>query len=710
MCGGKEPVLLMALGGLALLVLVACSSSSPPASTARSARGGETALATAPAAAFSSDDPAADDTAPSHGGPLVLYTFEEGSGSTIADTATVASPLDLTIDDMSAVEWVEGGLRFVSPARALSNGPATGVIDAARTTSELTIEAWVEPASDTQDGPARIVTISFDPYLRNVTLAQGLWGDLPPSLYTARLRTTETDFNGIPSLSSSSNSLKLGLTHLVYTYDAAGVARLFIDGEEAASMFVGGTLANWDRSYPLVVANEMHEQRPWLGTLYLVAIYPRSLTPTEVEQHYQAGADGEYQAALPAPQPVQSTSPPATPFPSPPREEPPPEDLPAPAVPAADSLFPLGVFEDSGMLGGNTEMFRAMGQDITAHGFDAVMFTNTYAERDAPLLDVSDELGINVFMMPAGDFNRSWWGDDVPADLETARQVARPVVHRFAPHPSFKGYLVKDEPRRDAMEKVALMTRALRELDPARPATPILVGTDRVGPIFSAAQPPVLLIDVYPAGYHNPVGDFTMSGFGYQHLDFVSYIREVTQSKPPSTPLWVILQTHSLNHDPRFALREPTPAEVRAQNWLAIGEGATGIFWFIYSSQQGWRGLGDNPALYAEVSTLAQRVAPLRDTLRHLQRVAAPSSGQFTVAGAGDAYISTLATPDHTRFYAVVVNRDCLHAQELTIEPPADSEDLRGQLRDLETLQTYEMGEAILFSPGDGKLFELVRK
>jgi hypothetical protein len=367
---------------------------------------------------------------------------------------------------------------------------------------------------------------------------------------------------------------------------------------------------------------------------------------------------------------------------------------------AYDARFPLGVFEDGHMLNGDSAGFQTMIRNLQAHHLDAVMFTNNVIDRDAPLLDVSDELGMPVFMLPAGDLNESWWPDEIPANIEMARTVARPAVRQFGSHPSFKGYIVKDEPRLDQREKVALLTQAYQELDPARPVTPILIGIDRVGPIFATAQPDVMLIDVYPLGHDNAPCDFTLTGFGYSTLDFVNYIRLVTKAKPADTPLWMILQTHSFGDDGAFALRAPTTTEVRLQHWLAIGEGATGIFWFVYSSQQGWIGLADNPDLFAEVATLAQRIDPLREVLLGIRK----GPDQFTVSGGGQPYVSTLVSLDGALFYAVVVNRDCVSPHKLSIS----SETLSGRLKDRESGQVYDLNTPISFRPGDGKLFELI--
>ena len=40
---------------------------------------------------------------------LVLYTFQERSGTTVKDVSDTGTPLDLTIADPDAVNWIPGG-------------------------------------------------------------------------------------------------------------------------------------------------------------------------------------------------------------------------------------------------------------------------------------------------------------------------------------------------------------------------------------------------------------------------------------------------------------------------------------------------------------------------------------------------------------------------------------------------------------------------
>jgi hypothetical protein len=221
----------------------------------------------------------------------VLYSFEEGSGTTVHDVSGVGVALDLHVSDGTAITWVAGGLSIDSSTIVASTGPAGKLIDAAQTSDEITIEAWVQPANTTQDGPARIVTLSQDPYNRNFTLGQGLWGSQPSALYDVRLRTTATSDNGTPSLSSPDGSLTADLTHVVYTRDASGAATIYVDGVQRAIRTVDGDFSNWDESCRLALANELTGDRPWLGEFYLVAIYNRALSQTEVGQNFEAGPD-----------------------------------------------------------------------------------------------------------------------------------------------------------------------------------------------------------------------------------------------------------------------------------------------------------------------------------------------------------------------------------------------------------------------------------
>ncbi|MCK4315085.1 MAG: pre-peptidase C-terminal domain-containing protein, partial [Anaerolineae bacterium] len=224
-------------------------------------------------------------------GLQVLYTFQEGSGTTVHDVSGVDPPLDLAVENGAAVSWIPGGgLSINSSTIVASAGTATKIINACKTSDEISIEVWVKPADTTQDGPARIVTLSDGARVRDFTLGQGLWGDQPSALYDVRLRTTTTGNNGVPSLTTPDGSLTTDLSHVVYTRDASGVAKIYINGVVQMSGTVGGDFSNW-ADFRFALADEFDpDDRTWLGELHLVAVYNRALNQAEVSQNFEAKA------------------------------------------------------------------------------------------------------------------------------------------------------------------------------------------------------------------------------------------------------------------------------------------------------------------------------------------------------------------------------------------------------------------------------------
>jgi hypothetical protein len=228
---------------------------------------------------------------------LALYDFSETEGSIVADTSGIQPPLDLEISQPAAVAWTNGALTVHRSTTIRTPGPATRLIEAVQSSGELTIEAWVSPAATRQAGPARIVSLSANPSERNVTLGQD------NAAYDVRLRTTTTSTNGTPSVPSPDAAVSLRPTHVVFSRSVNGEATLWINGEPATTTTVAGDFSGWNVGYPLVLANEASGDRPWLGSLHLVALYSRALSADEITTNFAAGAPPviDYAAVLPPP-------------------------------------------------------------------------------------------------------------------------------------------------------------------------------------------------------------------------------------------------------------------------------------------------------------------------------------------------------------------------------------------------------------------------
>jgi hypothetical protein len=220
------------------------------------------------------------------GGSVVLYEFGEGSGDVVRDVSGVGPALDLRAGGVFS--WGEGGLTL-SSATVASEGPAVKVVDAVRASGEFTVEAWVTPANVTQEGPARIVASEGSSTSRNFMLGQGMYSSFPDDVFSSRVRTS-TKLAG-NTVFTSAGSATTSLTHVVLTRSASGVEVIYVDGVERSSTVLGGSLANWDRAFPLVVGSLPDGSRPWAGTVCLVAVFDRALSSAEVGGNYSAGCD-----------------------------------------------------------------------------------------------------------------------------------------------------------------------------------------------------------------------------------------------------------------------------------------------------------------------------------------------------------------------------------------------------------------------------------
>jgi hypothetical protein len=228
---------------------------------------------------------------------VVLYTFAGAEEGLIPDRSGLGEPLNLHLESPQATLFRGGHMIVTSSARISTAQPAGKIIAAVKQSNSLTVEAWLTPAESRQSGPARIVTLSDGPSQRNFTLAQ------EGRKFDVRLRTSAADRNGIPSLSGSDTAVSGELTHVVYTRDARGWARIYLNGKQDVVKAQEGLLDNWSDDFHLALANELTGDRPWLGELHLVAIYGRALSAGEVQGNFDAGVPAavDYGSLLPPP-------------------------------------------------------------------------------------------------------------------------------------------------------------------------------------------------------------------------------------------------------------------------------------------------------------------------------------------------------------------------------------------------------------------------
>lgn len=243
-------------------------------------------------------------------GLQAMYTFREGSGTTVYDWSGVGNPLDLTISG-SNTSWLAGGGLVVNSATSiLSSEPAIKLIDASQATNAFSVELWIRPANITQDGPARIFTLSGSSTERNLTIGQGRFGNHPKDVFDFRLRTNSsaTDNNGEPSTTTDSGTATADLIHLVYTRNPDGLTTVTTNGTESSRTAIRGDLSNWNREYALGLANEFGSSRPWIGEYYHLSYYDCAMSTSEISTSYGLSYTAEYPTATlpPTPTPIPS--------------------------------------------------------------------------------------------------------------------------------------------------------------------------------------------------------------------------------------------------------------------------------------------------------------------------------------------------------------------------------------------------------------------
>jgi Concanavalin A-like lectin/glucanases superfamily len=222
---------------------------------------------------------------------IAKYMFETGQGSTAYDTSGVTPEADLTL--YGNVSWVGGwGINITQGGSAqASTGTSQKLASMIQSSGEYSIETWAAPANVAQTN-AWIVSYSGSNTTRDVTLGQAA------TQYEGLTRSSVTNTAGMPPLltTTANGAAQAALQHLVLTYDPVNGQKLYVNGVYTGDLdpSKGGTFANWDSTFALVLGNETTGQRQWQGVIKFVAIHNRALTPAQIQQNFAAGVGQRY--------------------------------------------------------------------------------------------------------------------------------------------------------------------------------------------------------------------------------------------------------------------------------------------------------------------------------------------------------------------------------------------------------------------------------
>ena len=206
--------------------------------------------------------------------PIVRYDFDEASGTTIIDRSGLEPYADLTIEGTHA--WSDGALVVDGTTRVLSGPQAAKIAGAVRSTNEFSILAWISTDDLTQDGPARIATMSQGSGARNFTIGHGGYGAIPDTAYTFRVRTDRNE-DGRPEIETPAGAVTGEIQMVALTCDPSGAVRVYLDGIVVVEDQLSGDFSTWDPEFRLVLGNEDQADRGWSGSLHHFEVYDRAL-------------------------------------------------------------------------------------------------------------------------------------------------------------------------------------------------------------------------------------------------------------------------------------------------------------------------------------------------------------------------------------------------------------------------------------------------
>ena len=368
------------------------------------------------------------------------------------------------------------------------------------------------------------------------------------------------------------------------------------------------------------------------------------------------------------------------------------------------SHFPVGVFIDGNNPGDATP---TLAQRLVAADLPYALFVNNMpaTEPTNHLIETLDDAGVYTVPAPFGrvvvsgdDLGTTWFWPQTPPVRSQAPAKAQPIVDVYAPFPRVLAFNLWDDASsfNGSAPRAVTLSDGFEYADPNRPASGTMTDTKAIG----MQTGPLVLTYEYPCGQKAdgslaPEGDFKRAT--YQGRDFYEMVRAKVGAARPGTTVWMALQAHGARSGfiPTVptGLREPTAREMRMQFWQAIGEGVKGVFWFIWGTQQFWRGLGD-PARADCLSVATELSGRLTSDIKTALLGCERAPDLFK---ASNAYVSTLRSADGS--YYVVVCNTTLSTASIAVTG------LAGTLVNLESGQTTAVGGAVSLPALDGSLW-----
>ena len=182
----------------------------------------------------------------------------------------------MRLSEIGPMRYERSGTRALFAGGSLMCTDASAMNVAMAQAESFTVEIELTPGDLTQQGPARILSISLNHRLSNLMIGQS------GSRLEARCRTTTTSSDGTrPSLVTPEGTLTGKTQHVAFVRHGEH-NELWVEGVMVASAEVPGSLAVWDPAFPLVIGDEHRGGYAWNGAIDRLAFHARAMDGNEI--------------------------------------------------------------------------------------------------------------------------------------------------------------------------------------------------------------------------------------------------------------------------------------------------------------------------------------------------------------------------------------------------------------------------------------------
>jgi hypothetical protein len=268
--------------------------------------------------------------------------------------------------------------------------------------------------------------------------------------------------------------------------------------------------------------------------------------------------------------------------------------------------YVIGIYETSGYSSSSVR-YASRVDEISQAPINMLI---NYFITNAPVMDINaytEELqkhGI-FFLATVGNFyqDKRWYPKGLAASLGSSTQddlIAR-YTHALAKDTGIAGYYVQDEPAVDQVARTFHQYEIIKANDPAGFTLAVLNNPGDAQ--FWKDAVDVVGVDPYPVWL--PAGN--------EIAEVGDWTRMAVQAVHASRPVWTVIQFFRADAISSW----PTEQELHDMSWMAITEGATGVFYWSHGAPAlGWvRDPVERAALWGSLVRVTREIKDLEPVL-----------------------------------------------------------------------------------------------